>query len=143
MPKLTPEIAARIVGLIRAGSYPHVAAESAGVPREEFSAWLQQGKTHQRGRYRELWMSVLEAKAQARARAEIDAREKDAKFWLRCGPARWTAKSQAKPFPKGTWQPSAQAFYTLLAELVELLAPFPDARRAILNHWDLNPENQR
>ena len=46
--QLTPPIVKQIVAGIRAGAYPHVAAEAAGVPAATFADWLQRGMHYTR-----------------------------------------------------------------------------------------------
>ena len=43
-PRLTPAVQQTITAYIRAGGYPHVAAEAAGVPRDVFDDWLRRGE---------------------------------------------------------------------------------------------------
>jgi hypothetical protein len=136
---LTPAIVQQIVAGIRAGAYPHVAAEAAGVPAATFADWLQRGEQNHR-RYREFAAQVRQAQAQARLKAEIDARAADPRFWLRHGPGKetpevpgWTqpvkvlhraASPGDDPFGSAEW---ALLWTTILAALQD----FPDARRAL------------
>ena len=50
---LTPELQGRIVAFVRAGGYPHVAAEAAGVPRHVFERWLKRGGRRKARAWRE------------------------------------------------------------------------------------------
>jgi hypothetical protein len=87
--RLTPEIEQRIVGFIRAGGFPWVAAEAAGIPRKIFQLWLRRGKKPRAKKlYRNFYHGVLEARAQARLSAELETRKNDPRFWLRHGPGR-------------------------------------------------------
>ena len=42
--RLTPALQEQIVAYIRAGGFPHVAAEAAGLPRQVFARWLERGQ---------------------------------------------------------------------------------------------------
>lgn len=137
--RLTPELETLIVAQIRAGSYPAIAAESAGVPRHIFRRWLRRGRKRPRSRYRQFWRHVREAQAQARAKAEMDARNKDVKFWLRYGPGQtaplWTAakrRSRAKHDPAA----ASAALLQLVGQLTQLLDPFPEARLVLTQFLD-------
>jgi len=145
--RLTDEIAKRIVAAIRAGSYPHVAAQSAGVPRALFGRWLERGRQQRCGRYRVFLLQVREAKAQARAKAEIDARQKDAKFWLRYGPGKeisdapgWMSGKSSRSKRSGTANLDA-TLMDLLAILSRALIPFAEARTAVLAILDANHDS--
>jgi hypothetical protein len=142
MRRITSEIQALLLAQIRAGSYPQVAAEAAGVPRYVFVAWLQKGRQQSKGRYRELWLVVRQAKAQARAKAEIDARQEDVRFWLRHGPAKrgWTAPAKGQRSTAAGAALSAAVFFKLLGEALQALLPFPEARAAIVQRFDLSSQ---
>src|SRR5262245_35499216 len=94
MPKkrhwITPKATQEICAFIRAGAYPHVAAEAAGVPKEEFDLWMHKGTTQKRGRsdFRAFAEQVRKAMAQARLRAEMKVLEEDPLAWLRSGPGK-------------------------------------------------------
>lgn len=135
----TPEITAQLVGYVRAGGYPEVAAEAAGVPRDLFARWLERGRCNKaREPYRSFALAVAQALAQARLRAEIETRQKVPRFWLSSGPGReradtpgWT--SQVKP--RADDGEDAAQVGAELARLIEVmmtaLAPYPDARAAM------------
>src|SRR5262249_30618743 len=88
MPQITPDQGPRTLAQIRAGRYPHIAAEAAGVPRWVFAGWLRRGRQHSRGWQRRFWLKVREARAHAHALAAVEVRKKDVKFWLRYGPGK-------------------------------------------------------
>ena len=70
--RLTPALRSQIVAGIRAGGYPHVAAEAWGVPKETFDDWLKRGvAADAREPYRSFAKEVRQAQAQARLRAEM------------------------------------------------------------------------
>jgi hypothetical protein len=68
----TADLARQIAAFVRAGGFPHVAAEALGVPREVFEDWLRRG-SEGRGPavYGILFREVLQAHAQARLTAEV------------------------------------------------------------------------
>ncbi len=72
--KLTPEIADRIVTLIKGGASGSSAAAASSIPRETFDSWLASDETF--GKRIEL------ATAEARLLAEIDLRKKAPASWL-------------------------------------------------------------
>ena len=43
-PLLTPAVEKIILAYVRAGGFPHVAAEAAGVPRDLFDEWMRKGE---------------------------------------------------------------------------------------------------
>jgi len=54
-PKLTPAVQQAIVAYVRAGGFPHVAAEAAGVPAEVFDSWMELAeRPRAAAKYREL-----------------------------------------------------------------------------------------
>ena len=67
--KLTPTVMAKIVELLRAGSYRDVAAKSAGVTRSTLNLWFSRGSQAKSGIYREFVDAVERAMADAEARA--------------------------------------------------------------------------
>lgn len=87
--KLTAERTERIVKYVRAGAFPWVAAQAVGVGRTTFYRWMQEGEDPDAPKAkREFRDQVLQAKAEARIAAEIEARRIDPKFWLRNGPGK-------------------------------------------------------
>jgi hypothetical protein len=143
MRNITREQQAEIVTRIRSGSYPHVAAESVGVPRRVFDEWMSAGRKQRRGRRRDFCRAVSQALAEIRAAMEIAAKKQDPKFWLRFGPGKdggnlrgWgpAAKRRARKASKQTdWQPE---LFALLAEIAERLQDMPEARQVILDVMD-------
>jgi hypothetical protein len=134
--ELTPALQQSIVAYIRAGGFPHVAAEAAGVPRQVFERWCRLGEgPRARPLYRAFADAVRQAAAQARLGAEVAVHDGKPLDWLRNGPGRETADvpgwtSLARPRPPGRAEsplldPAVQA---LLARLLEALADFPEAR---------------
>jgi hypothetical protein len=137
--RITPEIERHITAAIRGGAFAHVAAESIGVPRRIFSRWLARGRRKRALRlYRQFWLNVVQAKGQARLAAEFEARKKDVKFWLRYGPGKeasdapaWVPPSKL-PARKGDRGRGFEEFQQMFGILLQVLAPYPDARNAIL-----------
>jgi hypothetical protein len=130
-----------ILASIRAGGYPHVAAEAYGIQAERFLRWMRRarkGKVPRR--IRRLSGLVNEAAARARLKAEIHTCDADPRFWLRHGPGKETQQTPgwaalAKPCfgaadnEAGSVLQSAE-FRTLLATVLRALAPYPQARLA-------------
>lgn len=97
-PKLTLELADRLVQLLSAGNYVAVACREVGISRTLFYQWLDRGASHAARdlEYRELRDRVEHAQAQAEARnvAAIAAAAREnwqAAAWLleRMYPERW------------------------------------------------------
>jgi hypothetical protein len=134
----TPALVEAITAYIRAGGYPHVAAEAAGVPRRVFQRWLRRGGRRQAPKeLQDFRRAVLQAHAQARLKAEIAILDHKPLDWLRYGPGRetttapgWTSAS--KPCLQGPQEesnplldPRTQA---LIVIVLEGLNEFPEAR---------------
>jgi hypothetical protein len=144
---------AMILAGIRAGGYPHVAAEAWGVPAKVFRRWLERGKDKKAPAwYRRLARAVRRAVGQARLLAETIVFKDDMHFWLRHGPGKempgspgWSAL--AKPWT-GTHQsrenfllsPEFQAIRTLLDSTLE---PFPEAHAAVVRGFAESVPNAR
>jgi hypothetical protein len=133
---LTPAVEQAIVAYIRAGGFPHVAAEAAGVPREVFEQWRQRGEEARAPkRYRSFADAVRQAAAQARLRAEVTIHDEKPLDWLRYGPGRetadapgWTAAVRPRPLTRDEsllLNPLVQALFTTV---LDALGAFPEAR---------------
>jgi hypothetical protein len=148
--KLTPEIEKKILDEIEAGGWPHVAAEAAGVSREQFSRWLLAGekpKAHKA--VRNFARQVKIARAKARLKAEKAVLLDDPKTWLRSGPGKerpndpgWT--SIVKPIlTNQTTQTinllASPDFLAFLANLRQVLAGYPEALEAVSDALDGKP----
>ena len=100
---LTPEIAERILELIRGGTWDYVAAEAAGISDRTFYEWIQRGEGEHptRPRTRKLQRfaeGVRRAKAEARAAGEIRL--------FRENPGRWLSYvARTKPGREGWTHP--------------------------------------
>lgn len=130
--RLTPEVEKLIVASIRAGAYPQVAAETAGIPWAVCRDWLHRGEHAGRAPYGSFWSNVLQAKAQARLGAELHVRNTDPKFWLRYGPGHagpcW---SSARPARRRAGD-ADPLFAHLVPNLLDKLAANPEARAAFV-----------
>jgi hypothetical protein len=133
-PQLTPELIEAIAMRLKAGALEWVAVEALGVPWTVYQQWLRRASRPRcRRLYRLLADAVMQARAQARLRAEIELRDKDVKTWLLQGPGREKATREG-------WGPSSKTataqdsgaeagrFLDLCAALLEALEPFPEAR---------------
>jgi hypothetical protein len=134
---ITPAMEARLLGAIHNGVYAHVAAEVAGIPRHVFLDLMRRGRRQRQGPSHDLWLKVEEAKAIARAKAEMDVRQNDVRFWLRYGPGKeidggpaWSAAPADEKEQQSLL--ANREFNQLVSWLLRLLEPFPDARRAIV-----------
>jgi hypothetical protein len=138
--KLTPAVQKDIIAFIRAGGFPHVAAEAAGVPRAVFERWLRKGEARRTARrLRAFADEVRKARAQTRLGAEIAILSDKPLDWLRYGPGRetadspgWTATVKAAPARQGE-VPLLQReeVQALLATLMGALEGFPEPRTAV------------
>jgi hypothetical protein len=145
--KLTAAIREKIVSYIRAGGFPHVAAEAAGLPPEVFKSWMQQGE-HPKGRphYRAFARAVHKAASEARLGAETKACQDKPLDWLKSGPGKenedkpgWTnplraghAAGARKVDPAVVWSEVLDLF----GRCAEQLAPYPEARAALADWLD-------
>jgi hypothetical protein len=87
---LTEEAFTTIVGLIRAGVFDYVAAESAGVSDRTFREWIARGEGRnptrpQTPRLKAFADAVRKARADARALAETKVYQNRPESWLRYG----------------------------------------------------------
>jgi hypothetical protein len=139
-PKLTPTIQQAIVAYVRAGGFPHVAAEAAGVPAETFAHWMELGE-RPRGaaKYRQLADAVRQAVAQARLGAELQTRSGKPLDWLRGGPGRptavgdgWTGPARAAPAKSNEATQLSAEMQRLVAIILGALRSHPEARAAVV-----------
>ncbi len=138
--RLTPELGQQIAAAIRAGGYPHVAAEAWGVPKEVFDDWLKRGNEKNPWEpYKTFALEVRKAFAQARLRAESASYEKDPKLWLVHGPGRETEEQPGWSVPVKPTEQVAQGHNALLdpqlmalfRTVMEALQPYPEARTKV------------
>ena len=138
---ITPDIARSIAAAIRAGVFPHVASEAAGVSRELFDEAMHLGT--QSGAHPEAQAFaalIRQAIAQARMKAEMLMLAQDAGFWLKHGPGKgsesnpgWTnpVRPSQEEERDGSLAASAEVL-DLGAKILEALEPFEEARLAVV-----------
>ncbi|HKE79025.1 MAG TPA: hypothetical protein VKB54_06940 [Solirubrobacteraceae bacterium] len=80
---LTPELAERLVELLRAGSHPDVACKVVGIGRRTYYRWLARGQSNRaRDRpYADLRDRIGQARAEAEARAVAQIARAGADDW--------------------------------------------------------------
>ena len=137
---LTPEVEGNLLGFIRAGGYPHVAAEAAGIPREMFAVWMKRGRRRgAREPYKSFYRNVQQAIATARLKAELETMTKNPFYWLRHGPGRETLESPGwtNPVKPGLGRDKGASFLLtrewgrLWQRISKALEMFPEARQAV------------
>jgi hypothetical protein len=145
--KLTPDVRHSIVAFITAGAFPHIAAEAAGIPAAVFEQWLARGNPLNRRRgwkphklYTPLWHGVMQATAQARLTAEVQALREDAVRWLMQGPGKerphtpgWTQTVRPQPAHADA-EPNLlldSRMQEVFRAVLQALTPFPEARAAV------------
>ena len=79
--KLTPEIQARIVALLRAGNYMETAAAAAGISKQTLYDWLKRGARTKSGQFRGFLDAVEKATAEAEARMVAIIAKASEKQW--------------------------------------------------------------
>jgi len=142
IPRLTPTLHHKIVHAVRAGGFPHIAAQAFGVSMTTLEAWLRRGESaHGRGPYRAFAREFREAVAQARLKAELHVFNEAPPRWLERGPARdradcpgWasavTALTNAGVERSALDEPEFLEFVqAMLSELKDL----PEARKRLSN----------
>jgi hypothetical protein len=136
----TPALQQTIAAYIRAGGFPHVAAEAAGVPRALFEKWLRRGQQPKAAEdLRAFYQAILQARAQARIRAELAVFKARPLDWLRSGPGKetndnpgWTGNVKAGGSAEGEVNPLLEpVMQQMFVELMAALGPFPEARAAV------------
>jgi hypothetical protein len=140
-PLLTPAVETTILAYVRAGGFAHVAAEAAGVSREDFEEWMRKGDgKRQILKYRLFAVAVRQAEAQARLGAEVAALKGKPVDWLKAGPGKETAakpgwSALAKP-RGGADKPTSPLLdpgvQDLLRTLLRALERYPDARAEVV-----------
>lgn len=152
-PRLTPELQGRIASFVRAGGYPHVAAEAAGVSSRTFRNWLRRGsRAGAKPPYRGFVADLRQAAAQARLRAEVGIIDKRPLDWLKCGPGKetprrpgWSAapKAQVAVRARDTNALADPSFQRIGAQLLDALKPFPEARAALADQMGQWTQSRR
>jgi hypothetical protein len=135
-PRLTLEMHRQIAAAIRAGGFPHIAAQAFGVPQPVWDVWLRRGTAPgAREPTRSLVQEVHQAHAQARLKAEISVHGEAPRIWLEHGPGRdradcpgWAGAVQAAP-AAGERNPLLEPGTLELIHYVKgLLDEFPEPR---------------
>jgi hypothetical protein len=138
--KPSPELLKEIVAYIRAGAYPHVAAQAAGLSQTQFTQWMQRGeRAGSKGSHADFAKAIRQAEAQARITAEMEIRQNKPLDWLRNGPGRhsmqnvgWTGNvrgtSQAETAGDLLDSPAMQE---TISTILRALEDHPEAKRAI------------
>ena len=86
---LTPELITNICETISQGAYDYIAAESVGISQATFYAWLADAAHPDADPLKvEFLESVTQAKAQARASAELAVMRDKPEIWLLKGPGK-------------------------------------------------------
>src|SRR3954449_11155033 len=89
MTRLNRGLQEQIVAAIRAGAFPHVAAQAFGVSRRTFEKWRRLGRCNEGdAEFFSFASAVSEAIAQARLRAEMEVFTEQPRIWLQHGPGR-------------------------------------------------------
>jgi hypothetical protein len=138
----TPALAQQIVAGIRAGGYPHVAAEARGVSRKLFERWLRLGgRKNAPEPFAGFAVEVRSAAAQARLRAEMHILDEAPRVWLEHGPGRegpgnagWSGSVKATDMATGQQQNPLldERFLAHCRSMREALAPYPEAHAALM-----------
>jgi hypothetical protein len=139
--KLFKERAAEILSFIRAGAFPLVAAEAAGVPRQVYEKWLEAGeKRRAREPFRSFARDVRKAVAGARILQEHAVYEKDPKYWLVHGPGKdmpgnpgWTGEVRPLSVEAALARsgPARPEWESILTAIRHALADHPEASQAV------------
>lgn len=142
--RLNPTLHQQIMAAIRAGGFPHIAAQAFGVTPNELEGWLRRGERagesgRQRGgtRFCAFAKELREAFAQARLKAEIQVFNEDPPRWLEHGPGRDRADHAG-------WSSAVKALISLEGERSALNDPiFLDVLGALMNELADLPEVQK
>jgi hypothetical protein len=137
---LTAQLQRDLCAFVRAGAYPHAAAEALGIPRAVFARWLRRGRAFDGPRaLRDLVDAVRRAAAEARITAEHEVRKDDALNWLKFGPGKerpgrpgWSNPASANAEEHGNGPGALERWLrAFVPRLLDVLEPFPDARQAV------------
>ncbi len=151
----TPALQEQICAFIRAGGFPRVAAEAAGVPARTFARWLRRGRQRRApAAYRTFADAIAQATAHARLKAELEVRENRPLDWLKSGPGKetrgnpgWTSAPRPTPARRGAAASPLEdpRFAEMMARLLELLAASPELRAQVAELVDVprHPSRRR
>ena len=137
--ELTAEQQHYILGLVRSGTFPHVAVETAGLLWADYRRWQTQEQRQGRGKQIRAFRTALrQAEAQSRAKAELEVREKSPLLWLKHGPGRdrpgypgWANPAKPSVGPKkGSASGALESpiVQTLLERILDAMHRHPEAR---------------
>jgi hypothetical protein len=147
---LTTAIVQTVVAFIRAGGFPDVAAEAAGIPHQLFDSWRRQGEAPDAPQhYHDFAVAVRQAGAQGRLGAEVSIRDEKPLDWLRSGPGRETSDHPGWTGPARPRTASATGaalmdprLQNLFVRILPLLEPHPETRSLLAAFvTDTFPEN--
>jgi hypothetical protein len=89
----TPEVETLILGAIKNGAFPYVAAEAQGIDREVLDRCLRRAaRKCAPDCFRKFRTRLRQALAAARIGAEVYARKADPLYWLKFGPGKETTE---------------------------------------------------
>lgn len=140
--RITPALQESIASGIRAGGYPYVAAEAAGIPKAVFDDWLARGNEKDPWEpYRTFTIAIRQACAQARLRAEIAEYKDQPRHWLLHGPGRESEQRPGWSVSVSASQVSSESrnmlldpeVMNLMRLVLEALEPFPEARTRVVD----------
>lgn len=130
----------QIASYIRAGCYPHVAAEASGVSQAQFERWMKRGQARNAAApFAGFAVEIRTATAQARMAAEARAFRENPRAWLEHGPGRempgdpgWSGAVRAPTTGADEFNPLAHPdVMQLLTIISAALRGFPDAHAHI------------
>ena len=149
--RLTATLHQRIMAAIRAGGFPHIAAQAFGVTPAQLESWLRRGE-QSRGRepYRAFAREFREAYAQARLKAEVHVFEEDPPRWLEHGPARdrvdnpgWASAVRALTDLEGERNALADPeFVEFIHRVTSDMADFPEAQKRLVRLLTETPQRK-
>lgn len=134
--RITPAAEQAVIAYVRAGSFPHVAADAAGVAADVFARLTADGGP---SRHRGFADAVRQAQGQARAAAEIAVHGDRPLDWLKSGPGRpqpgrpgWTAPAKAADPRQSERSPLEDSgVQRYFAELLDAMGAHPEARAGV------------
>jgi transposase-like protein len=140
MTRLNRVLQEQIVAAIRAGGFPHIAAQAFGVSRQSFERWRKLGRSNEGdAELVSFARAIDEAIAQARLRAEIDVFTEQQRIWLQNGPGResnesvgWTVAVKPIARQRSRRNPLMMPeVVALFGRIREALTPFPEAQEQV------------
>lgn len=122
--KLTPEIAKRIIDLVRAGNFAEAAAGAAGITRQTLHNWLRRGAEEGEGPFFDFAQELEIAAGEAEAKDVLSLVKAGGKDWRaiawrlerRC--ARWRRPDPSEPTEE---RPSAEEKAAKIRSLIKAM----------------------